>query len=104
MIAMMKSVVIGGAAGLRVAGARDIKNAKSLFDIPVIGITKPEVIPKNWKEVVYITPDLESVNSVINAGADIVAFDGTARYRKGCNLKQIIDVIRAWDYKREGED
>lgn len=94
MAAMMKSVVLGGAAGLRVAGARDIKNAKKLFDIPVIGITKPEVIPKNWKEVVYITPDIESVNSVISAGADIVAFDGTPRSRKGCNLKQIINTVK----------
>ena len=94
MIAMMKSVIKGGAQGLRVAGARDIKNAKRLFNVPVIGITKPEVIPENWQEVVYITPDLDRVNEVITAGADIVAFDGTARYRKGCNLKQIIDTVR----------
>ena len=94
MVAMMKSVVKGGAAGLRVAGSRDIKNAKALFDIPVIGITKPEIIPENWQEVVYITPDLNCVNEVITAGADIVAFDGTARYRKDCNLKQIIDTVK----------
>ena len=94
MVAMMKSVIKGGAAGLRVAGARDIKNAKALFDVPVIGITKPEVIPENWQEVVYITPDLVHVNEVITAGADIVAFDGTARYRNGCNLKQIIDCVK----------
>ena len=95
MTAMMKSVIKGGAQGLRVAGARDIKNAKRLFNVPVIGITKPEIIPENWQEVVYITPDLDSVNEVITAGADIVAFDGTARYRKGCNLKQIIDTIKS---------
>ena len=94
MVAMMKSVILGGAAGLRVAGARDIKNAKKLFDVPVIGITKPEVIPENWQEVVYITPDIDCTNEVISAGADIVAFDGTPRIRKGCNLKQIIDTVR----------
>ena len=94
MAAMMKSVIIGGADGLRVAGGRDIRNAKTMFDVPVIGITKPEVIPENWQEVVYITPDLTKVNEVITAGADIVAFDGTARIRKGCNLKQIIDTVR----------
>ena len=94
MLAMMKSVIKGGAQGLRVAGARDIKNAKKYFSVPVIGITKPEVIPKNWQEIVYITPDLDKVNEVITAGADIVAFDGTARLRNGCNLKQIIDTIR----------
>ena len=94
MTAMMKSVIMGGAAGLRVAGARDIKNAKALFDVPIIGITKPQTIPENWQEVVYITPDLNCVNEVITAGADIVAFDGTPRYRKDCNLKQIIETIR----------
>lgn len=94
MAAMMKSVILGGAAGLRVAGSRDIKNAKKLFDVPVIGITKPELIPENWQEIVYITPDMDCVNEVITAGADIVAFDGTARVRKGCNLKQIIDTVR----------
>lgn len=94
MVAMMKSVIMGGAEGLRVSGARDIRNAKELFNVPVIGITKPEKIPENWQEVVYITPDLDRVNEIITAGADIVAFDGTPRYRKNCNLKQIIDTIK----------
>ena len=94
MVAMMKSVIKGGASALRVAGERDIKNAKKLFDVPIIGITKPIKIPENWQEVVYITPDMNAVNEVITAGADIVAFDGTSRHRVGCNLKQIIDTIR----------
>ncbi len=81
MNAMMKSVVNGGAGALRVAGVRDIKNAKQMFSIPVIGITKPSVIPKNYKELVYITPTVQEVLSVIEAGADIVAFDGTVRPR-----------------------
>lgn len=96
MIAMMKSVILGGAGGLRVAGSRDIKNAKQFFDVPVIGITKPEIIPSNWRDIVYITPDLDKVNEVLSAGADIVAFDGTARFRKNCNLKEIIDAIRVF--------
>jgi N-acylglucosamine-6-phosphate 2-epimerase len=81
MIGMMKSVVNGGASALRVAGVRDVKNAKKLFDIPVIGLTKPNVIPKNWKEIVYITPTIKDVISLIEAGADIIACDGTPRKR-----------------------
>ncbi|MFQ8627064.1 MAG: hypothetical protein ACLSA2_11745 [Candidatus Gastranaerophilaceae bacterium] len=77
MVAMMKSVVKGGAGGLRVAGARDVKNAKHLFDIPVIGLTKPDVIPPNWQEIVYITPTLDDVIELVKAGATAVAFDGT---------------------------
>lgn len=79
--AMMQSVVNGGASGLRVAGVRDVKNAKKFFDLPVIGITKPDKLPDNWQEVVYITPTLEDVEKLINADADIIAFDGTSRPR-----------------------
>lgn len=94
MVAMMQSVVKGGAAALRVAGVRDIVNAKKLFDIPVIGITKPDVIPPNWREIVYITPTIKEANDIIQAGADIVAFDGTSRPRGESNLKQLIKYIK----------
>ncbi len=93
MAAMMKSVVKGGAGALRVAGTRDVKNAKLLFDIPVIGLTKPDVIPSNWQEIVYITPSLKDVIALIEAGADIVAFDGTMRPRPD-KLEDIIKYIK----------
>ena len=95
MVAMMKSVVKGGAGGLRVAGARDVKNAKHLFDIPVIGLTKPDVIPPNWQEIVYITPTLDDVIELVKAGADIIAFDGTMRERpNGAKLEDLIKYIK----------
>lgn len=95
MAAMMKSVVKGGAGGLRVAGTRDVKNAKHLFDVPVIGLTKPDVIPQNWQEIVYITPTVKDVLELINAGADIVAFDGTSRPRPdGDTLEGLIKYVR----------
>lgn len=95
MVAMMKSVVKGGAGGLRVAGVRDVKNAKHLFDIPVIGITKPDIIPSNWQEIVYITPTLKDVIELVQAGADIIAFDGTMRERpNGEKLEDLIKYIK----------
>lgn len=94
MVAMMKSVVTGGAGALRVAGSRDVKNAKRLFHVPVIGLTKPNIIPKNWKEIVYITPTVKDVIELIEAGADIVAFDGTQRKRpNGEKLEDLIKYI-----------
>lgn len=93
--AMMKSVVKGGAGALRVAGVRDVKNAKRLFDVPVIGLTKPEVIPANYKEIVYITPTLKEVIELINAGADVIAFDGTMRKRpNGAELSELIKYVK----------
>lgn len=95
MAAMMKSVVKGGAGGLRVAGARDVKNAKHLFDVPVIGLTKPDIIPSNWQEIVYITPTLKEVIELVEAGADIIAFDGTMRERpNGAKLEELIKYIK----------
>ncbi len=93
MLAMMQSVVNGGAAGLRVAGARDVRNAKKHFNIPVIGLTKPEKLPENWKEIVYITPGLKEVQALIDAGADVIAFDGTSREHDNCTLEEIIELI-----------
>lgn len=92
MFALMQSVVNGGAEALRVAGARDVKNAKKL-NVPVIGLTKPNGLPTNWKEIVYITPGLKEVNELINAGADIIAFDGTSRPHDNCSLEDIIETI-----------
>lgn len=92
MLAMMQSVVNGGAGGLRVAGARDVKNAKKHFHIPVIGLTKPEKLPENWKSVVYITPTLKEVNELIQAEADIIAFDATLRKREN-TIEEMISVI-----------
>ena len=95
MVAMMKSVIKGGAGGLRVAGARDVKNAKHLFDVPIIGLTKPDIIPSNWQEIVYITPTLNEVIELVNAGADIIAFDGTMRKRpNGAKLEELIKYVK----------
>ena len=93
IFAMMKSVINGGATALRVAGKRDVINAKSL-NVPVIGLTKPDKLPENWKEVVYITPTLKEVQELIDANADIIAFDGTLRTRpNNCTLEEIINKI-----------
>lgn len=95
MVAMMKSVIKGGAGALRVAGARDVRNAKHLFDVPIIGLTKPDVIPANWQEIVYITPTVNEVIELVEAGADIIAFDGTMRPRpEGANLEDLIKYIK----------
>ena len=94
MVAMMKSVLNGGAGALRVAGARDVKNAKSITNVPIIGLTKPAQIPSNWKEIVYITPTVKDVIELVEAGADIIAFDGTQRKRpENEKLKDLIKFI-----------
>lgn len=92
MIGMIKSVVNGGAGALRLAGARDVKNAKKLFNLPIIGLTKPNIIPKNYKELVYITPNIKDVIELVEAGADVIATDATQRKRP--NNEKLQDLIK----------
>lgn len=94
ILAMVQSVLTGGACGLRLAGTRDIENVKKITKYPIIGITKPEILPKNWKNIVYITPTIKDVELLSEAGADIIAFDGTSRVRNNENLLQIISKIK----------
>lgn len=91
MKAMIKSVINGGAGGLRVAGQNDVALAKQLTNLPIIGITKPDPLPKNWKDIVYITTDFKSAESIKDA--DIIAIDGTSRKRPNENLSELINKI-----------
>lgn len=94
LTAMMQSVINGGAKALRLAGVRDVKNAKKLFDVPVIGLTKPDKLPENWLDVVYITPTIEDVKGLIEAGADVIATDATKRPRAGESLEEMVKYIK----------
>lgn len=95
MKALMQSVLIGNPGGLRVAGYRDVKMAKALTDIPIIGITKPDIIPTNFEDLIYITPTIKDVQLLIKANADIIAFDATLRNRdKENSLENIIKTIK----------
>lgn len=89
-------VVLGKTDCLRLAGARDVKNTKEKFgdSVVAIGITKPDIIPINYKELVYITPNIEDANSLIEAGADIIAFDATKRERK-TSVLELINFIHS---------
>lgn len=98
IVALAETIItLGGANALRLAGVRDIKNIKKMFpNVTVIGITKPDKIPNNYKELVYITPSVEDCEKLIQAGADIVAFDGTKRDRgNNQTLKDLIDYIKS---------
>jgi N-acylglucosamine-6-phosphate 2-epimerase len=69
------SVLRGGAGGLRAEGTTRIAAFRALTQLPIIGIIKTH----DANGDVYITPDFHSTKAVVDAGADIVALDCTAR-------------------------
>jgi len=98
IILLAKTIIdLGGAKVLRLAGERDIRNIKKIYpDVFVIGITKPDEIPSNYKEIVYITPTIDDCKKVIEAGADIVALDATMRKRPNNEkLEDIVEYVKS---------
>lgn len=84
------SAVIGGAAAIRVQGIADIQFTRAAVEVPVIGLWK------DGHDGVFITPTLRHALACANAGAHIVAIDGTRRPRPdGLTLAETIAGIHA---------
>lgn len=75
--AMAQASVIGGAKGIRIEGVENLKATRAAVDVPIIGIVKRD-LPDT---PIRITPFLEDIDALAEAGADIIAVDGTSRTR-----------------------
>ena len=88
---LAKCAVWGGAKGLRLNEPRNIAEVRPLTELPIIGLWKVHTEGCD----VFITPSMEHVEAVINAGADIVAVDATDRPNvRGVKAYEIISEIR----------
>jgi putative N-acetylmannosamine-6-phosphate epimerase len=67
----------GGAAGLRIEGAANLRAMRSATDAPVIGLIKRDLVGSD----VRITPLLSDIDDLAQAGAGIIAVDATQRPR-----------------------
>ncbi len=87
--AIALACINNGAKGVRIDSPSHIRAVRKLApDIPIIGL---------WKQMglnssVYITPRFEDAVAVSEAGADIIAVDGTKRSRP--NGEKMQDLIR----------
>ena len=88
--AIARSVVLGGATGVRIEGAANIEAVRRRISVPVIGLIKA----RRADAEIYITPTLDDVAVVIDAGADIVAMDATNRPRPA-TLEAMLGAIAA---------
>ncbi|TRW42992.1 N-acetylmannosamine-6-phosphate 2-epimerase [Georgenia yuyongxinii] len=89
MAQIAQAVVAGGAAAVRAQGIADVRQVVTAVDVPVIGLWK------DGDDGVYITPTLEHAVAVAEAGAQIVALDGTRRPRPdGRTLAETVAGLR----------
>ena len=90
MEAMARAALIGGAGGIRANGADNIAAIRAAVPLPILGINKRRV---DGFEV-FITPDYDDARLVVEAGAHLVALDGSAGASPGCEtLAAIIERI-----------
>ncbi len=77
IVAMALAALDGAAAGLRIEGVDNVRAVAATTDTPIIGIVKRD-LPDS---PVRITPFVEDVVLLAEAGASIIAFDATDRVR-----------------------
>jgi N-acylglucosamine-6-phosphate 2-epimerase len=83
LCAMAESALRGGACGIRMAQMENLRYFRERHpDVPLIGITKPDIVPSNATDLVYITPTLTDVQAIAPY-CDIIALDATTRPRPG---------------------
>jgi N-acylglucosamine-6-phosphate 2-epimerase len=77
---------------VRIEGGERIAAVRAAVDVPILGLVKrayPGFAP-------YITPTLGEVDEIVAAGAEIVAFDATARPRPGGEtVAELVAAIHA---------
>lgn len=90
MMLVAQAAIAGGAVGIRAQGLEDIDLIHRNVPAPQIGLWK---VPG---DDVFITPTLQHAFAVADAGAQIVAIDGTRRPRPdGLSLAETITRLHA---------
>ncbi|WP_291981570.1 N-acetylmannosamine-6-phosphate 2-epimerase [Luteitalea sp.] len=89
---LARAAELQGAGGVRIDSPAHVAATRALVGVPIIGLHKQT----HDGSAVYITPTCGAAAGVVEAGADIVAVDATARHRPhGERLVDIIGVIKA---------
>ncbi len=93
--ALSLSAVNGGAAGLRLEGAENIRAVRAATAVPIVGLVKsPLVTDADRLNRVYITATFAEAQEIAGAGADVIAIDATDRPRPdGLSAALLIERI-----------
>ncbi len=90
--AMARAAQEGDAVAVRVQGVANLRAVRARVQVPIVGLIKREYPGFDP----YITPTVEEVTAVVEAGADLIAFDATSRPRPaGTQVEALIDAVHA---------
>jgi N-acylglucosamine-6-phosphate 2-epimerase len=91
LTAVAQAALANGAVGIRARGLACLTAMGASIDAPLIGLVK--VASEGFEP--YITPTLADVRAVIEATADIIAFDATDRARPDAStIDDIVATVR----------
>lgn len=92
LAAMARAAQQAGAAAVRVQGVANLRAVRERVSVPIVGIIKRDYAGFEP----YITPTAEDVAAVLACGAEIVAFDATARpHPDDANTAILVEAIHA---------
>jgi N-acylglucosamine-6-phosphate 2-epimerase len=77
--AQAQTVIQAGAAGIRAQGIANVRAVARSVELPIIGLVKRH----REGSPIYITPEIDDILALEDAGATIVAIDATERMRPG---------------------
>lgn len=89
--AMAEAAMAGGAVALRIQGVENLRAVRKAVSVPIIGLIKRD----DGATPVRITPSIADAKALIDAGADVVAYDATDRPRadpRGAILDAILSA------------
>lgn len=85
-----RAAVDAGAKALRIESIANVKAVRPFVNVPIIGIVKRDL----HDSPVRITPFVTDAEALVDAGADIVAFDATDRVRPA-SIEQLVKAVKA---------
>lgn len=92
MSKMAYAAELGGAVAIRANSVSDIIEIRKTTSIPIIGLIKKEYDTSE----IYITPTMEEVDALVDAGVDVVAMDATKRLRpNGIGLTDFFHEVKS---------
>jgi N-acylglucosamine-6-phosphate 2-epimerase len=89
--AIAEAATIAGAAAVRINSAAHVAAVRERVGVPIIGLEKKIIDGAQW-----ITPTIDLARALVDAGADIIALDGTRRARPGTpDVDVLLPTVRS---------